>query len=46
MGSQVKEGKVFEALGHHFGKTHSITEISIAEVNVQLKYTEVHSEHI
>lgn len=46
MGNQVKEGKVFEALGPRFGKTHSLTEISVAEVNVQLKYIEVHSQHI
>ena len=46
MGNQVKEDKVFEALGPRFEKTHSLTEISIAEVNVQLKYIEVHSQHI
>lgn len=45
MVSQVKEGKVhlLEALGLHLGKIHCIIELSIAEVNVQLKYIDVHS---
>lgn len=48
MGSQVKAGKVhlLEALVLHLGKINWIIELSTAEVNVQLKYIDVHSQHI